>query len=155
VRKEAFVNGLIGLLVWILLIPLMVLLVVTIIGIPIAVLLPFVFAIMMLLGFIGVATATGRKFVPGTNGGSYKAMAVGVIVLYGLVVLGALLRMGPGPLHFAGSILGFIGWAIVFVAVTVGLGAVVMSRFGTREKMPKAIPDVPASPGGPAGNAAA
>jgi hypothetical protein len=151
VRKEAFFNGLIGLLVWALFIPVMVLLVITIIGIPIAILLPFVFAIMMLLGFIGVSTATGQKFVPGTNGGAYKAMAVGVIILYGLVVLGALLRMGPGPLHFAGSIIAFIGWAVVFVAVTVGLGAVVTSRFGTREKMPKAAPATTQSLGGPTG----
>jgi hypothetical protein len=154
VRKEAFFNGLIGLLVWALLIPVMVLLVVTIIGIPIAILLPFVFAIMMLLGFIGVAAATGQKFVPGANGGAYKAMAVGVIILYGLVLLGALLRMGPGPVHFAGSVIAFIGWAVLFVAVTVGLGAVITSRFGTREKTPKDAP-APTSSSGPTGEPAA
>ncbi|MGD9402627.1 MAG: hypothetical protein PVF95_10210 [bacterium] len=155
VRKEAFFNGLIGLLVWALFIPVLVLLVVTIIGIPIAILLPFVFAIMMLLGFIGVAAATGGKFVPDTNGGSYKSMAIGVIMLYALVILGALLRMGPGPMHFAGSVIGFIGWAIVFVAVTVGLGAVITSRFGTREKQPKAVPATASLPGSPPGEPAA
>ena len=155
VRKEAFFNGLIGLLAWALVIPVIVLLAITIIGIPIAILVPFVFAIMMLLGFIGVSVATGQRFAGVVNGSSYRAMAIGVIVLYGLVVLGSLLRMGPGPLHFAGSIIGFIGWAIVFVAVTVGLGAVITSRFGTREKMPKAAPApaAPASLGGPAGDA--
>jgi len=153
--KDAFVNGLIGLLVWVLLVPVMVLLVITVIGIPIAVLLPFVFAVMMLLGFVGVAAATGQKFVPATDGGLYKGMAVGVVVLYGLVIVGTLLKLGPGPMHLAGSILCFIGWAIVFVATTVGLGAVVTSRFGTREKVRAAAQAAPASPGGPPGEAAA
>jgi hypothetical protein len=140
VRKEAFFNGLIGLLAWVLVIPVMVLLVVTIVGIPIAILVPFIFAIMMLLGFIGVSVATGQKFVVTTNGSAYRSMAVGVVLLYGLVILGSLLKFGPGPIHFAGSVIGFIGWAIVFVAVTVGLGAVITSRFGTREKIPKVAP---------------
>jgi hypothetical protein len=155
VRKEAFFNGLIGLLAWALVIPMIVLLVITIVGIPIAVLVPFIFAIMMLLGFVGVSVATGQKFVAGTDGSAYKGMALGVILLYGLVIIGSLLRLGPGPMHFAGSIIGFIGWAIVFVAVTVGLGAVITSRFGTREKTPKAAPAAKASLGTPPGEASA
>lgn len=155
VRKEAFFNGLIGLLAWVLVIPVMVLLVITIVGIPIAILVPFVFAIMMLLGFIGVSVATGQKFVAGTNGSAYKGMAIGVILLYGLVILGSLLRFGPGPMHFAGSIIGFIGWAVVFVAVTVGLGAVITSRFGTREKVPKVAPGPKRSLDLPSGEASA
>lgn len=154
-RKDAFFSGLIGLLVLVLFVPVMVLLVVTIIGIPIAVLIPFVFAIMMLLGFTGVAIAAGGKFVPVTNGGAYKAMAVGIIILYALMILGALLKMGPGPIHFAGSVIGFIGLAIVLVAVIVGLGAVITSRFGTREKKPKEIAATTASPGSPPGESAA
>jgi hypothetical protein len=154
VRNEAFFNGLIGLLVWALFIPLIVLLTVTVIGIPIAILLPFVFVIMMLLGFIGVAVATGQRFAGGPNGSAYKAMALGVIILYGLWIFGALLKMIPGPIHFAGSIFGFLGMAIAFVAGTVGLGAVVTSRFGTREKILKAAPAATASLGSPPGDTA-
>ncbi len=149
VRKEAFFNGLIGLLAWVLFVPLMVLLAVTIIGIPIAILLPFVYVIMTLLGFIGVAVATGQRFTGIAGGSPYRAMALGLIILYGLLLVGALFAMGPGPLHFAGSIFGFLGIAIVFVASTVGLGAVVTSRFGTREKAPR--PATAASFGAPSG----
>jgi hypothetical protein len=154
VRKEAFFNGLIGLLAWALVIPIIVLLAITVIGIPIAILVPFVFVIMMLLGFVGVAVATGQKFTGSGDGGAYKAMALGTVVLYGLWLVGALLRMGPGPLHFAGSIFGFLGMAVVFVATTVGLGAVVTSRFGTREKTPKPAPATTASLGSPPGETA-
>ena len=154
VRKEAFLNGLIGLLAWLLIGPVFILLAVTIIGIPIAVLLPFVFVIMLLLGFVGVAVATGQKFTGAANGSAYRAMALGTVILYGLWILGALLKLGPGPLHFAGSILGFLGLAIVIVATTIGLGAVVMSRFGTREKTPKPAPAATASLGSPPGETA-
>jgi hypothetical protein len=154
VRREAFFNGLIGLLVWVLLIPIIVLLAITVIGIPVAILVPFIFVIMMLLGFIGVSAAAGQKFVAGENGASYASMAAGVIILYSLVILGALLKLGPGPMHFAGSIIGFIGWAIVFVATTVGLGAVVTSRFGTREKKPKVAAPAAASLDVPPGESA-
>jgi len=149
VRREAFFNGLIGLLTWALVIPVMILLVVTVIGIPIAILLPFVFVIMLLLGFIGVAVAIGQRFAGGDGGSAYRAMGMGVIILYGLWIIGALFKMGPGPIHFAGSIFGFLGMAVVFVAATVGLGAVITSRFGTREKIAKAAPDTTASLGGP------
>ena len=48
----------------------------------------------------------------------------------------------------------FLGMAVVFVATTVGLGAVVTSRFGTREKTPKPAPATTASLGSPPGETA-
>jgi hypothetical protein len=58
---------------------------------------------------------------------------LGVILL--LVVFGALLVLVFGsPLSVIGWTLLGIGHAIVFIAVTTGLGAVTLTRFGTRPK---------------------
>jgi hypothetical protein len=137
-RKEAFKMGLIGLLAEVLLLPLMLLFIVTIIGIPIGIfVLPLVFALAVLFGYVGVSYAVGSRLGNGHGRSPYLSMTIGVIVLAGLAILGGLIGLPGGSVHIIGRLVGFIGWAVIFVAATVGLGAVIMSRFGTRGLEPK------------------
>ena len=140
-RKEAFKMGLIGLLAEVLLIPAMLLFVVTIIGIPIGLfVLPLVFALAVLFGYIGVSYAVGARLGNGHHRSMFVSMALGVIALQALAILAGIISLPGGSLHVIGKIVGFIGWAVIYVAATVGLGAVIMSKFGTAELAPKPAP---------------
>jgi hypothetical protein len=141
-RKEAFKMGLFGLLGWLLIVPVVAIFAITIIGIPVAILLVLAFFLALLFGFIGVSYAIGNRLGNGHGRSIYISMAMGVIALYGLVILAGLIGLPGGALHMIGRVIAFIGWAIIFVAVTVGLGSVIMSKFGTSELKPK--PAVPA-----------
>jgi len=144
-KKEAFKMGLVGLAAEVLVLPVIVLFCVTIIGIPIGlVAIPLVLALAMLLGYTGVSLAVGERFAGAGNGKSiYWSLVVGILVLEGLKLVSALVRLPGGVLGMMGWVIAFIGWAVIYVAVTVGLGAVIMTRFGTR-------PAVPVVPPGPA-----
>jgi cytoskeletal protein CcmA (bactofilin family) len=133
-RKEAFKMGLIGLLAEVLLVPVILLFIVTIIGIPIGVfVLPLVFALALLLGFVGVSYAVGARLGNGHGRSPYSSMAMGVFALHGLAILAGIIGLPGGSMHVIGKLIGFIGWAVIYVAGTVGLGAVIMSKFGTAE----------------------
>ncbi len=143
VRKEAFKMGLIGLLTEVLLIPIMVLFIVTIIGIPIGVFaLPLLFALAMLLGFVGVSYVVGARLGNGHGRSPYSSLALGLFALHGLVLLAMIIGLPGGGLMVIGKIISFFGWAVLYVAATVGLGAVIMSKFGTAGLRP-----APATPG--------
>ena len=144
-KKEAFKMGLVGLAAEVLVLPVIVLFCITIIGIPIGVVaIPLVLALAMLLGYTGVSVAVGERFAGAGNGKSiYWSLVVGILILEGLKLVSALVRLPGGFLGMIGWVIAFIGWAVIYVAATVGLGAVIMTRFGTR-------PAAPAVPPGPA-----
>ncbi|MFO7768172.1 MAG: hypothetical protein R6W82_04335 [bacterium] len=132
------------------------LLLITIVGIPVAlILLPVAVIGLYLLGFTGVSQAVGRGLQErGMHLGSSQLalIAVGVIALELLFlvgrsvgVLGGLL----GPLAFAVRMLGFL---VLFVAWTTGLGAALLTRFGTRRPGAPSEPK-PAPPPAGAGRA--
>jgi hypothetical protein len=130
--REAFKMGLIGLLAEVLLVPVMVLFIITIIGIPIGlVVLPLVFGLAVLFGFISVSLAVGQRAGNGAGRGPYTAVAVGILLLHALVIIGGVLRLPGGGIGLVGAVLKFIGYAVIYVAGTVGLGAVIMSKFGS------------------------
>lgn len=137
-RKAAFKMGLIGLLAEVLLIPAIVIFVITIIGIPIGVfVLPLVFALAALFGIIGVSYAVGGRLGNGHGRSVYVSIALGLFVLHGLAILGGVIGLPGGSMSAIGKVISFFGWAVLYVAVTVGLGAVIMSKFGTAELKPK------------------
>ena len=146
-KKDAFLTGLIGLGVEVLLIPVIVLFCITIIGIPIGlVVIPLLFALAMLLGYTGVGLAVGERIANGSGKSPYWSVAMGVLLLQALVIISGLVRLPGGPLRVFGWILAFLGWAIIYVAATVGLGSVIMTRFGTRAPKiePQGTPQAPA-----------
>jgi hypothetical protein len=142
VTQSPWKMGLAGLLAEILIIPVLVIvavaLAITIIGIPLLVLvIPLcVLAVVaaFFFGYIGVANVTAR-FIEARAGmrieSPYARIAFGVLLLIVAGLLAWILGIGDGPLHFAAVFFGILSWMIFYLAITIGFGAVVASRFGT------------------------
>lgn len=144
-KREAFKMGLIGLAAWLLVGPAIVLFLITIIGIPIGlVVIPLLFALALLLGYTGVGLAVGERIGGSSGRSAYFNLALGVIALQGVTIIAGIMRIPGSWLGIVGWIVAVVGWAVIFVAATVGLGAVIVTRFGT--SAPKMTP--PAPPGG-------
>jgi hypothetical protein len=138
VGRDPWLSGFTGLLAQLLFIPVLVLtivvLAVSIIGIPLLLLVPFAivgFLIAMLVGFAGVALRMGRWAV-GDERPAFVAMAVGVILVSALALVTRTLALLPVPLWPISWILGFSAFFMEYLAWTVGLGAALLTRFGTR-----------------------
>jgi hypothetical protein len=141
-KKETFKMGLIGLLTEVLLVPVIGLFCITIIGIPIGlVVVPMLFTLAMLLGYTGVGLAVGERFTGGNGKSVYWSAAMGILLLQATWIVSAIVRLPGGILGSIGWVIAFLAWAVIYVAVTVGLGAVVMTRFGTR--LPHAVAPAP------------
>jgi len=137
---EPLKAGLVGLLIQLLFIPALVvtvlLMIVTIIGIPLLALIPFALvalAVFWLVGFSAVAHDVGRfsaARIGWQEQSPYLVTALGVAVLLSPVLIGGLIGLGGGllvPLTWALLLLGFF---VEYVAWTVGLGAIALLRFG-------------------------
>lgn len=100
----------------------------------------------MTLGFLGVAVVIGggiaqrRKSRPLTaRATSLRALMLGVISLFVLWVIAAALVWSP----LASAIMRLVALGVTWVAVTVGFGAVMLSRFGSRRAVVGAAPAIP------------
>lgn len=138
---EPWKSGLVGLLTQILFVPLLILviliLVISIIGIPLLLLVPFLVLALVLvafLGYCGVALGIGR-FLQSRFGWNlenpYFVLLLGVLAIQIWSFIGDLLDFGWGPLWFFAVMFGVFGAVVKYVAWTVGLGAGVLTRFGT------------------------
>jgi hypothetical protein len=154
--RESLKAGAVGLLAQILFIPILVItcivLVLTIVGIPLLLLLPFVIlaiAVIAVIGFSGVANRVGvlasHRF-GWRDDNPYAVTIVGVILLMAPVLLARLSGMGGGVLFPITMVLGIVGFLIEYAAWTVGLGAMALARFERRHPGDASAPDS----GGPA-----
>jgi hypothetical protein len=146
---EPWKAGLTGLAAQILAIPLLivtvVVLAISIIGIPLLLLVPFAILGLVLgafLGYAGVALGVGqwmeRRF--GWRLGSpFVVLLAGVAAIQVWTLIGHLV-----PVPFFAGLLVFIGVLIQYAVWTVGFGAVLLSRFGNRP--PAAAAPAPVSP---------
>jgi hypothetical protein len=140
--------GAIGLLAQLLFLPALVVtivaFVITIVGIPLLILIPFALLgllILALIGFTGVAYRLGgllssRFGWPSDN--PYRVTITGVLLLMAPVILARVSGLAGGlmfPFTFA---LGLIGLAVEYLAWTVGIGAVALNRFGRFQSAPPA-----------------
>lgn len=137
---EPWKAGLVGFLAQLLFLPLLivvtVLLAITVVGCALFLLYPFLFLgliLLALLGYVAVAHRVGR-WVEGRFGRSYgspfAAVIIGVVVIQIWSVIGNVLGMGNGVLDFFSGMFLLLGWAVTYVAWTVGFGAVLLARFG-------------------------
>jgi len=138
VGRDPWLSGFTGLLAQLLFIPVLVLtvviLAVSIIGIPLLLLVPFAilgFLIAALVGFAGVALRVGRWAV-GSERPAFVALAVGVILVSAVGLVARTLALLPVPLWPISWILGFTAFFLEYLAWTVGLGGALLTRFGTR-----------------------
>jgi len=93
------------------------------------------FAGLLALGFLAVARLTGRVWSRAESNApnaarlaNLRALFVGIVLYLGLWLLAAIFTWQP----LAGAILRGVALAVSWVAVTVGLGAALLSRAGTR-----------------------
>ncbi len=142
--------GAVGFLAQILFLPLLVItivvLVMTIVGIPLLLLLPFVLlglAVIGLVGFSSVAYRMGGLAV-GRFGGPthnpYAVTAVGVLLLMLPVLLSRVASLGGGALFPLAMVLGIAGVLVEYVAWTVGFGAMALTRFPRKGAGPSSQP---------------
>ncbi|HKV13382.1 MAG TPA: hypothetical protein VJ725_34895 [Thermoanaerobaculia bacterium] len=139
--EEPWKAGLVGFLAQLLFLPLLivvtVLLAITVVGCALFLLYPFLFLALILYALLGYAAVAHRvgRWVEGRFGrgfGSpFAAALIGVVVIQIWSVIGNVLGMGNGVLDFFSGMFLLLGWAVSYVAWTVGFGAVLLSRFGT------------------------
>jgi hypothetical protein len=91
---------------------------------------------LLALGFLAVARLTGRVWSRdgdaaaknAARGANLRALFIGLVVYLGLWLLAAIFTWQP----VAGAVLRGVALAVSWVAVTVGLGAALLSRAGTK-----------------------
>jgi hypothetical protein len=152
---EPLKAGAIGFLAQLLFLPLLiitiVLLVVTIIGIPLLVLLPFAvlgLGVFALIGFTAVSFHVGRLLSSrlGWDGlGVFGFTIAGILLIMSPILLARLIGLGGGVLYPMTIGLGLVGLLVEYLAWTVGFGAVALDRFGKALSSPPAT-SLPATP---------
>jgi hypothetical protein len=106
-----------GLLALVLFIPITIVLVVSLVGIFLIPVWIVLAVIAWLFGWVGVAHMVGKKILYACK---LRGRSMMLETLCGVVIL------------YLVSLIPIIGWAIKFIACLLGLGSVVLTRFGTR-----------------------
>ncbi len=146
---EPLKAGAIGLLAQLLFGPLLILtiviFVITIVGIPLLLLVPFAmlaFGVVMLIGFTAVAYNLGRlanaRFA-WSHGNVYLTVITGILLLLSPVLIARVLGLASWILFPVTGTLVFLGLLAEYLAWTVGFGAVALLRF---ERPPTIPPPV-------------
>jgi len=121
-----------------------ILLAISVIGIPLLLLLPFVvlaLIVMALVGFTGTAAAIGnavqRRYAPAAQT-PYMAVVVGVLVILSPVILGRVLAVVGWPVTPAAVLLVGVGFTLELLAWASGLGAMLSTVFsGWQARRPR------------------
>jgi hypothetical protein len=154
---EPLRSGFVGLLMEVLFVPLLivtiVVLAVSIIGIPLLLLVPFgivLAVVLMLIGFTGVASLVGRivsdRF--GIKRGPYASVALGVVVVVGLTLIARLVALAGGLVFglVVASTLAAVGYLAEYVAWTMGIGAIILTWLSIRRhRVPTTTGTTPAA----------
>lgn len=142
-RRDAFKAGLIGLVTLLIAIVLGILFAITIVGIPISILLGIAVWVGMVMGETALCVAIGERWTQ-KDRSIYQRLAVGAMLVYSMYVIGGAIGVGDGVLEITGYIVSAVGFLIIFVVNLIGLGGVVLSRFGTRAPNSKNVNSVEA-----------
>ena len=141
VAAEPLRAGLVGLLAEILFVPVVcvtiIALVVSIIGIPLLVLVPFgiiLACVVMLVGYTGSAYIAGGwalERIGRTERNPYATVAIGVAIIAGLTIVARLASLAVGGF---GIPLTVVGYLIEYLAWTVGFGAAILAWMKMRRE---------------------
>jgi hypothetical protein len=121
----------VGCLTWLVVPPLMILFVVTCLGIPLSLALAIAFVAAIVLGWIAISVIIGDRLLNALkvkNIVPILAMVVGILVLW-------LVTSVP-----------IVGWVVWLFIATLAVGAVALTRFGTRPYPPAALAPVAPTP---------
>ncbi|MEW5720851.1 MAG: hypothetical protein AB1817_19655, partial [Chloroflexota bacterium] len=130
-QKSAAPSLGVGCLTWLVVPPLMILFIITCLGIPLSLVLGIVFVAAIVLGWIALSVVVGERLlnaIKAKNVVPILAMVVGVVVLW-------LVTSVP-----------LVGWVVWLFIATLAVGAVVLTRFGTRPYPPTALAPVAPTP---------
>ncbi|HUP20417.1 MAG TPA: polymer-forming cytoskeletal protein [Gemmatimonadota bacterium] len=146
----------VGLLAQILFFPILFLttlmLVISIVGIPLLVAIPFALmalAVGMLLGFTAVARrigASAEERFGWRHDNRYVSLLVGVGLVMAVAFFAAALGIAGGPLGVFAVVLSILGFVIQYIVWTMGFGALLLTRFGTRYSWNEEETGAPAAP---------
>jgi hypothetical protein len=127
-----------------------ILLIVTVIGIPVAVLvLPLIMVFALILGYSGITYYVGERLGQNTRLKAqtpWATILLGTIASYFLLIVWAVLDFAVFWIPYFGGLhlllLFLLGLAVLYLFTTVGLGAAILTRLGTRPKdiIPSAAP---------------
>jgi hypothetical protein len=125
---------LLGFAALVLALPLFILLCVTIIGIPVALIAqPIAYFVAGIMGFAGVSRFVGIKLRHGAVSGSpLSTIFIGALIIEGALILAWFFTLGGRPFAPLFWLFYLIGWIVYLVALMAGLGAVIWTRFGIR-----------------------
>jgi len=155
VRDEPWKAALVGFFAQLLFVPLMVItvlfLVISIVGIPLLVLVPFAvlaFFVALLMGFAGTASAVAhaaRDRFGWSRPAPFALLLVGLLLIWGLTMTGRLIALPGGPFAWAAGLLLLVGFLVEYAAWTVGLGGALLTRFGRAGRLyPDSLPPLAA-----------
>jgi len=151
-------SGGLGLLAQVLFVPVLVItvvvLAVSIVGIPLLLLVPFALVLVLiiaLLGFSGVALRLGQIVGPRvglTHDSPYVQTVVGVLAVMALSLLARAFGLLGGGVFggFLGGLLGFVGFITEYLAWTVGFGAAFWVLRRSRGRVPEDNEPQPPAP---------
>ena len=174
VRREPWKAGIVGLgtqLLFLFALPVIcMILLITIVGIPLALILAplatLALVVLFLLGFAGVTMAGGRLLEARfgwRDVSPYLLVLLGLALIQGWSILGEVLGFVGGPIRFLAWIVLLLGFLIKYVAWTTGLGGILMHYlsplpaaapaaaygFGTPGASPLPAPSGPVPPAPP------
>lgn len=149
--RAPLASGFLGVIVQLLFVPALVIasvaLVLSIVGIPLLVLVPFLlagFVVVWLAGFAGVAGQVGNRLRAsrGHPAVPFLDAMLGLALIASFTVIGHVLALGPSFMGPAAAAFVSAGLIIEYLAWTVGLGAVLATPFvnGQRAFSPPPIP---------------
>ena len=155
---EPIKAGVVGMLAQILMVPLLVsgilVLVISIVGIPLLLLLPFVVmavVLIMLVGFSGGVLGAGeliRSRMGASSSAAHASVWAGVALILLPTMAGEAMGMAGGFFRGLGVLLALAGFFLEYAAWTAGLGALILNRFSPASPGPAASPPagLPAPP---------
>lgn len=135
----------IGLLAQVAVIPGVILMTVSILGIPLIPLAILAFIAACVLGFAGFCLLAARRLFSASQRrlpGTVASVMIGFLMLNALLLAGHLVNVPGAPFTVLGWILIIANFSLLWFAVTVGLGAVWSTRFGSRDEAVKTAPVV-------------
>lgn len=162
---EVLIAFLVGLAAWLLVVPVsviaIVLVAITIVG---CLLLPLlliaevaIVIIVFLLGYTAAALWVGRwitRRFGSRVGGPYVLLVIGLLAIEIWHLVGTGFDVFGGPMQFFAFMFILFGTAVEFLAMTIGIGAVILHLFDERRRrqaLPEGAPPSPALPPGDAG----
>ena len=157
IRYEPWKSLLAGIFAQLLFVPLLVIsvvvLVISIVGIPLLVLVPFAVLAMLValvLGFAGSAMALARAVLDRSGKAArtpFVLLGIGLFAVWGLTVAGRVMALPGGPFAWLAGMVLVAGFLIEYAAWTMGLGGALLTRLGSRGRgwadLPPAVPPVP------------